>query len=204
MGYAARMKKANKFKAQKFPHLSGGMEPQIYQELHGNVSPRYELEQALLNKYLTEMKDQITTQALDYMIVIVMNALHDEFGFGVKRCQAAFERIERITSCVNVTVSWDELTRFMACDFNEKEYAKRYGPRSKYDAKDMDRKMSRIIRIMTTDDLYEKLEKMAEKRHLSVNQMAIKILAKAVELEASQGESGGKNENMRHLQEAGQ
>ena len=191
MGYAARMKKANKFKAQKFPRLSGGMEPRIYQELYGGTS-RYEREQAQLKQYLTEMKEQITNQALDYMIVIVMNALHDEFGFGVKRCQAAFERIERIASCVNVTVSWDELTRFMACDFNEKEYAKRYGPRSKYDAGDMDKQLSRTIRIVTTEDVYGSLCKMAEKRDMNVHQMVIKILAKAVELETSQSESGSK------------
>ena len=175
MGYAARAKK--RFNKQPHPLLGGGIESDVYRELKGRHSVRSLEEQEQFKKYLATIKDQITEQALDYMIVIVMNALHDEFGFGVKRCQQAFDKINRIAACVNVTVSWDELTRFMACDFDERKYEKLYGPRSQYDVEEADKKMRRIIRLVATDDLYQRLDAVAEKKSMTVNQLAIKALA---------------------------
>ena len=175
MGYAARAKK--RFNKQPHPLLGGGIESDVYRGLKGWHSVHSLEEQEQFKKYLATIKDQITEQALDYMIVIVMNALHDEFGFGVKRCQQAFDKINRIASCVNVTVSWDELTRFMACDFDERKYEKLYGPRSQYDVEEADKKMRRIIRLVATDDLYQRLDAVAEQKGMTVNQLAIKALA---------------------------
>lgn len=84
MGYAARAKK--RFNKQPHPLLGDGIESDVYRRLKGRHSVCSLEEQAQFKKYLATIKDQITEQALDYMIVIVMNALHDEFGFGVKRC----------------------------------------------------------------------------------------------------------------------
>ena len=48
---------------------------------------------------------------------------------------------------------------------------------SQYDTEEADKKMRRIIRLVATDDLYQRLDAVAEKKGMTVNQLAIKALA---------------------------
>lgn len=55
---------------------------------------------ALTRKELDKACDKIKAMTLDTMLVIGVATLHDEFGFGEKRCQRFIERVNLKADCL--------------------------------------------------------------------------------------------------------
>lgn len=55
---------------------------------------------ALAKKELDQATAQIKEMTLDTMVVLAVATLHDEFGYGQKRCQRFMDRMELKASCL--------------------------------------------------------------------------------------------------------
>lgn len=123
------------------------------------------------------VKNKTMEDAWDFWIVVTMNAAHDEFGFGTTRLQRLYDKIVTISSCIGAgTVTFKELQRFIACDFDEKRYEKMYGPRTTYDPKKADELLNSLVRISLPAEKLNKLKRLALRENKTVNQMLNDIL----------------------------
>lgn len=122
-------------------------------------------------------KEKILEQAWDFWIVVTMNAAHDEFGFGTTRLQRLYDKITTISSCIGAgTVTFEELQRFIACDFDVNRYEKMYGPRTEYEPRQADEILNSVVRVSLPTKRLNKLKRLAVRENKTVNQMLNEIL----------------------------
>lgn len=63
----------------------------------------------LASKELDKACEQIKANTLDTVLTLSIMVLHDEFGYGQKRCQRFLDRAEKMSDCLlNDMATWDD------------------------------------------------------------------------------------------------
>lgn len=68
---------------------------------------------AQLKKEYDKGMDDGIKESIVYSMVVSLNALRDEYGFGEKRLIRYIDRVEKIHDCLNETVSLEDLRKVL-------------------------------------------------------------------------------------------